>query len=207
MAWRQRLMLVGIATLAPAAQAIFINEFHYDNAGADSGEGVEIAGHAGADLSGYQIALYNGSNGQVYRSVQLKGVLGDQQNGFGTAFFDVGSLQNGGPDGIALLDGSGQVVQFLSYEGAFQATDGAAIGQMSQDIGIVQDGTDPVGMSLQLVGTGLDAGAFTWALGAASYGMINNDQTFDMAPVPLPGALPALLGGTTLLGWVGRRRT
>lgn len=31
----------------------WINEFHYDNDGADSGEFVEVAGEAGLDLSGW----------------------------------------------------------------------------------------------------------------------------------------------------------
>ncbi len=36
-----------------AASTIFINEIHYDNTGGDAGEGVEIAGPAGTDLSGW----------------------------------------------------------------------------------------------------------------------------------------------------------
>ena len=35
--------------------AVFINELHYDDAGNDSGEGVEIAGPAGTSLTGYTI--------------------------------------------------------------------------------------------------------------------------------------------------------
>jgi hypothetical protein len=34
---------------------VFINEIHYDNAGTDVGEGVEIAGTAGMDLTGWSI--------------------------------------------------------------------------------------------------------------------------------------------------------
>lgn len=188
-----------------SAHAVFINEFHYDNAGADTGEGVELVGQAGTNLAGYQILLYNGSTGSVYRSVSLKGTLGDQDNGFGAAFFDVGSLQNGGPDGMALLDAGGNVLQFLSYEGAFAATDGAAAGLMSQDVGVVQDGTDPAGLSLQLVGTGLGPADFQWVLGSASYGAVNADQVFNMAPVPLPATFPAMVAATAALGFVRRR--
>ncbi len=43
------------------ATAVFINEFHYDNAGTDSGEFVEIAGAAGTDLTGWKVVLYNGN--------------------------------------------------------------------------------------------------------------------------------------------------
>ena len=44
----------------------FINEIHYDNAGGDTGEFVEIAGAAGTDLTGWKIVLYNGANGATF---------------------------------------------------------------------------------------------------------------------------------------------
>ncbi|MBA3309516.1 MAG: hypothetical protein H0U28_05570, partial [Nocardioidaceae bacterium] len=43
------------------ATEIFVNELHYDNAGTDAGEFIEIAGPAGADLTGWSLALYNGT--------------------------------------------------------------------------------------------------------------------------------------------------
>ena len=46
---------------------VFISEIHYDNAGTDAGEAVEVFGPAGTDLSGWSIVLYNGANGQTYR--------------------------------------------------------------------------------------------------------------------------------------------
>ena len=42
---------------------IFISEFHYDNAGADAGEFVEVTAPAGTDLTGWSIVLYNGTGG------------------------------------------------------------------------------------------------------------------------------------------------
>ena len=35
---------------------VFINEFHYDNDGADAGEFVEVAGPAGTSLNGWSFA-------------------------------------------------------------------------------------------------------------------------------------------------------
>ncbi len=32
---------------------VFINEIHYDNTGADTGEAIEVAGPAGTDLTGW----------------------------------------------------------------------------------------------------------------------------------------------------------
>ncbi|MGZ9100231.1 MAG: Calx-beta domain-containing protein, partial [Brevundimonas sp.] len=52
--------------VAPAGPPPFINEFHYDNPGSDTGEFIEIAGAAGTDLTGYSLVLYNGSNGTTY---------------------------------------------------------------------------------------------------------------------------------------------
>jgi hypothetical protein len=45
---------------------VFINEIHYDNTGTDVGEGVEIAGTAGTDLTGWSIIPYNGNGGVSY---------------------------------------------------------------------------------------------------------------------------------------------
>ncbi|MCB0302077.1 MAG: endonuclease I, partial [Calditrichaeota bacterium] len=83
---------------------MFINEIHYDNDGTDIGEGVEIAGPAGTDLSGWQIVLYNGATGASYGTINLSGVIADQDNGFGTLAFFRAGIQNGDPDGLALVD-------------------------------------------------------------------------------------------------------
>ncbi len=74
----------------------------------------------------------------------------DQQNGYGTLFFAIAGLQNGAPDGIALVKPDNSVVLFLSYEGSFTATDGPAIGLTSTDIGVLEAGTEALGLSLQL---------------------------------------------------------
>lgn len=71
------LLLVAIfATLFSYAQTeVFINEIHYDNAGADSGEGVEISGPAGTDLTGWRLLFYNGSGGAVLNIQSLTGII------------------------------------------------------------------------------------------------------------------------------------
>lgn len=175
---------------------IWINEFHYDDAGADTGEFVEIAGLAGTDLSGYSIVLYNGSNGQSYNTVSLSGVIGDQQNGFGTISFPYpdtssGTIQNGAPDGIALL-GPGGVVEFISYEGTFTASNGPAAGLLSRDVGAFEPG-NAEGTSVSRVGTVDEASDFTWQTTTATPGGVNTGQTLGT------GALPALsIGDVTV---------
>lgn len=163
-----------------AAADPWINELHYDNDGADTGEFVEIAGEAGADLSNYQIVAYNGNNGQQYKTVSLSGTIPNQQNGYGTLAFLISSLQNGAPDGIALVETGGTVVQFLSYEGSFTAADGPANGMTSTDIGVSESSTTTVGHSLQLSGTGNVYADFAWQSPASNtQGSKNTGQTFQ----------------------------
>ncbi|GAB3818179.1 hypothetical protein GCM10028895_15120 [Pontibacter rugosus] len=163
----------------PSSTIVFINELHYDNAGADTDEGVEVAGLAGTNLEGWQLIGYNGSNGSSYTTVNLTGSLPNQQAGFGTLFFPIAGLQNGSPDGIALINPAGEVVQFLSYEGVFAAVGGPADGLMSKDIGVAEASDSPVGYSLQLTGAGSSYEAFAWTASSASnYGQVNTNQTF-----------------------------
>ena len=176
---------VSNAEIAPSftqnPATVFINELHYDNDGADTGEAVEIAGPAGTDLSSWSVALYNGSASQrnVYDTVELSGTIPDQNSGYGTLSFAREGIQNGSPDALALVDGSGTLVQFLSYEGDFVAEGGPAAGKTSTDIGVQEGSSTPVGSSLQLVGTGTTYQDFTWASPAAdSFGSVNGEQSF-----------------------------
>ncbi len=94
-------------------------------------------------------------------------------------------VQNGAPDGVALVNGS-SVVQFLSYEGTFTGVGGAANGLLSTDIGVAEAGTEAVGLSIGLTGTGTTYGDFTWTTGLD-----------DSPAAPNPGQT---------FGEVGRRR-
>lgn len=172
---------VDITSTTLASPVAWINEFHYDNTGTDAGEFIEIAGPAGLDLSGYSIELYSGSDGRVYNTRALSGILPDQSNGIGTLSFSypTDGIQNGSPDGIALID-SGTVLYFISYEGSFTATNGTAVGLTSTDIGVSEPANTPVGQSLQLTGTGRQYHDFSWSAPAAeSPGGINAGQTIN----------------------------
>ncbi|MCB0217174.1 MAG: hypothetical protein KDH92_11090 [Chloroflexi bacterium] len=167
---------------ASAQTAVFINELHYDNSGTDADEGVEVAGPAGTDLTGWSVALYNGNGGAVYDTIALSGTIPDQGNGFGTLYFLRAGIQNGAPDGLALVDGASNPIQFLSYEGSFVAVGGPANGLTSTDIGVFEDGTEAPGLSLQLQGSGNAYEDFDWAgpIGH-SRGLVNAGQTFVAA--------------------------
>src|SRR5574341_1668441 len=166
---------------ALAQTSVFINEIHYDNTGADAGEAIEVAGPAGTDLTGWSIVLYNGLNGAVYDTDVLSGTIPNLCNGFGVMVlnYPANGIQNGPPDGIALVNPSNAVIQFLSYEGSFTAVDGPANGMISTDIGIAEAGTEPLGQSLQLSGTGQFYQDFTWNSPAAStFGACNTGKNF-----------------------------
>ncbi len=200
---RSRLLIALIATMfglsviayqmydarsAYAATAVFINEIHYDNAGTDAGEFIEVAGPAGTSLTGYSIVLYNGAGGASYDTDALSGVIPNQQGGFGTVSLGYPSngIQNGSPDGVALVGPGSVLIQFLCYEGTFAAVGGPAAGQTCTDIGVSQAGADPIGNSLFLIGSGTTYEDFTWSgPGDDSPGAVNNGQTFavgDLAP-------------------------
>ncbi len=197
------IVVAAVAASAPAravvdpSSTVFINELHYDNAGTDAGEAVEIAALAGTDLAGWSVVLYNGSNGAPYDTDALSGVVADQSGGFGTVALTYASngIQNGAPDGLALVDPLGGVEQFLSYEGTFTAVGGPADGLASTDIGVLQAGSEPVGSSLALIGTGGTYGSFTWtATSDDSFGAVNPGQTFSTSGPALPVATcPAAL--------------
>jgi hypothetical protein len=192
---------------SPAPTTVWINEIHYDNTGTDADEAIEIAGPAGTDLTGWSIVLYNGATGAIYLpTATLSGTIADAGSGFGVAAvtYDVNGIQNGAPDGIALVDAASVVRQFLSYEGTFTAVGGAANGLMSTDIGVAEVGTEPLGRSLALTGTGTTYQDFTWnAPAAASIASVNPGQSFGVVPdAPVTatcgGTLSAVEGGSSV---------
>ncbi len=171
---------------------VYVNEIHYDNIGADLNESIEVAGPAGTNLSNYLLYLYNGQGGLTYapgNPFYLNGIIPDQGNGYGTLCFSVPGIQNGSPDGLALVYyPSGalfpEVVQFISYEGSFPANNGPALGDTSQDIGVWESTTTPIGFSLQLSGIGFTYEDFLLTGGwqmpdTATCGLPNNNQTFQ----------------------------
>ncbi|HEY8193140.1 MAG TPA: lamin tail domain-containing protein [Gaiellaceae bacterium] len=102
----------------PAESAkLVINEVDYDQAGADANGFVEIhnTGGSAADLSNVDLVAVNGGDGAEYGREQLTGSLA--AGGYLAVAIE---LQNGAPDGIALLDGT-TLVDALSYEGPITA--------------------------------------------------------------------------------------
>jgi hypothetical protein len=186
-----------IATEATAAKPMpWINEMHYDNAGADAGEFVEVAlpldGPAAAQVS---VTLYNGKGKAPYWGPALLSeapfvrgevvTFGTDGGGGGVALYSAArsGIQNGGSDGVALAV-AGAAIQFLSYEGVIDGgVGGTAAGIVSTDVGVKEGATTAATTSLSLQGRGSGYPAFVWAAGvAATPGARNAGQTIDAPP-------------------------
>jgi imidazolonepropionase-like amidohydrolase len=119
---------------------LVINEVDYDMVGTDNAEFIEIYNPSGAaaDLTGIAIILVNGSNNASYDTIDLSSAGSLPGHGYlvvggpnvtpatGALKLDPGwttdKVQNGAPDGMALVDTSAlTVIDALSYEGSITA--------------------------------------------------------------------------------------
>lgn len=166
--------------------AVRITELHYDNVGTDTGEAVEIEGPAGTDLTGWSVVLYNGNGGASYDTHALTGTIPAMCNARGVVRIDypVNGIQNGSPDGLALVSPNG-VVEFFSYEGTFAATNGPANGKTSTDIGVSEnpDNSVAIGQSLQ---RRPDNGAW-FGPAAATFGACNTTPSSSGSSISFSG--------------------
>ncbi|WP_335973352.1 hypothetical protein [Gaetbulibacter jejuensis] len=182
---KKKYSLVLIAFLCLTAtgfgQTPWINEIHYDNNGIDLDEGVEIAVPIGYSCAGtLEVIPYNGNGGASYTPTGVVPTTGGTtSNGVTFYWVPISGLQNGAPDGLALVC-NGVLIQFLSYEGSFTASNGPANGITSTDIGMSEAGTSAVGQSLQLQGTGCQYSDFSWTGSSAhSRNIVNSSQTIN----------------------------
>lgn len=188
-----------------SAQAtVVIQEVLYDGPGTDPDDVfTELFGAPGTDLDGWSLQGVNGTNGEVYRTIDLSGFIFPEDGIFVLATASANSAlalqrdfianvdwQNG-PDGILLMDGL-TVIDALQYgdagvynagEGLF-ATDVAGIESLSRDV----------------LGTDTNNNAVDFSVTAASPGV-------GPSVVPLPAAVWLLASGLGLLGVIRRRRS
>ncbi|MFI5936721.1 ExeM/NucH family extracellular endonuclease [Actinoplanes sp. NPDC051494] len=156
---------LGLSFAGPAAAADdpvspFISEIHYDNVGTDSGEAIEVQAPVGFDLAGWKVVLYNGANNAAYDTKTLSAVV--PAAGVVVQTYPADGVQNGSPDGVALVRPDGTVAEFLSYEGTLLT---------SVDIGVAESNATPVGYSLQKIDG-------TWREAAPnSFGALNGGTT------------------------------
>ena len=184
--WVGAAVVVLLVPAVPLASgAPLLNEFHYDNAGTDQDEFLEVVLTGATAADDVTVTLYNGNGGAPYDTYNVggaftfHGTLADG-NRYYSLLLPSNGLQNGSPDGIA-VDLSGAAVEFWSYEGTFVALGGPADGSTSVDVGVAEASGVPIGSSLQRIEFGA-----TWILteGSSTRGDVN---------VPEPATL-ALLG-------------
>lgn len=175
-------------TVATAQTDFWINEFHYDNAGVDLGEFVEVVGPSDfQDLSSLRLTLYNGGDGNPYGTAHTLDTFTVGLHYDGYTFYSkrISGLQNGAPDGMA-LDLNGTVLDTLSYEGSFLGASGPATGILFADIGLFQSDTTPAGSALGWVGGPARSNGSWNGLPEATPGDLNPGQWLA---VPEPGPI------------------
>src|SRR5436190_15047181 len=90
-----------LACAAASAQTtVRFSEIHYDNAGTDINEAIEVSGPAGFDVTGWTVVLYNGGSGAstVYDTKTLTGAIPATCGGRGVLVinYPTNGIQNGG---------------------------------------------------------------------------------------------------------------
>lgn len=128
-----------------SAQEKFISEIYFFSGNTGEEEAIEIAGPTGTSLEGWTLLLYDGATGLVYNEHTFGAnaifpynvTLEEQDYGTIVQYYGVDGIQDGSTngDGVAMVNPDGLVTEFWSYDGAFLAVDGAALGQMSENIG------------------------------------------------------------------------
>ncbi|HIG26692.1 MAG TPA: hypothetical protein EYQ50_02405 [Verrucomicrobiales bacterium] len=178
----------------------WVNEFHYDNKGADTGEFVEVGiPNQFEALTDLRLTLYNGGNGKSYGESFLLSDFdsGETSDGYRIVSRFISGLQNGSPDGFA-LDVNGELVEFISYEGSFTAISGPAEGRTSTDVVVIQTGSGSSSGSLGLTGAIMEGNRGIWSeISDASPGLFNSGQLIEVVPEPGMGLL--VLVGSLLM--------
>ena len=179
-------------TVSNAPPSLIINEVDYDNIGTDSNEFVEIynAGSTTVNLTNVALAFVNGANNieylryslaaagslpsHQYLVVSSTNVVASGLHLYFTAAQD--SVQNGAPDGIALIEGQ-RILDKLSYEGSMTAANVVGIGIVSLVEGTV------------LAGSVLDSNTTQGSLARIPDGTDTNDANTDwkFTTTPTPG--------------------
>lgn len=178
----------------------WINEFHYQNAGPDSSEFVEIARELGVVAKSNAIqedevvlTLYNGTGGRSYASFSGDDIAESENSPSGYQLFSVNTegIQNGDPDGLS-LSVDGEIVQFISYGETFTAIDGPAQDYESIDVGVTEPESTSANTSIGLTGTGESYHDFTWAVSDSSTKGFENAGQLFLDPVVSNEESPAV---------------
>ncbi len=173
-------------------QHLVINEIDYDQPGTDTDEFIEIynPGNVAADVSNVAIVFVNGANNLEYARVKLNGMIpatGYLVVASATVNVDLNAvkvlfgaatnnIQNGNPDGVALLDTqSGEILDALSYGGSITA---AQINGLMGTRSLVE------GMATAAKDSGTSAGALIRNPNGQDTDNASADWVFSTTPTP-----------------------
>ncbi len=199
--------LLLLFTMLHALPNAWINEIHYDNAGADQNEFVEVvvASPEMYSLIDLSLYMYNGYNGEHYCMDCISEFTPGERIGpyqFYT-WFQRG-IQND-TEGMILVYHD-TLVDIIAYEGSFTGTLAPAEGLLFPDVGVAETGSSPVTSSIYLSGLpGSD-----WLYGTASTpGYENPGQNLSeiLTPVELAYFEAEVSGGHILLTWKSESET
>ena len=144
-----------------------LNEIHYDNAGADIAEFIEIRAETGLNIRSFSLEFYDGASGALYGDAVLLRALPVSSDGvYDYYVIDAAGLADD-IGGVALVNGV-EVIDAIAYEGSFTASDGTASGVDFEDIGVAQDPNTALGQSLQRQEDGSWAGPIDDTRGVAN---------------------------------------
>ncbi len=184
----------------PPASRVLINEVDYDNAGSDNAEYVELfnPGTSSVPIDNMAVVLVNGGSsppaeygratltgslaGGAYMICGISGQTLTLPSGVTVVDFmngasAVSGIQNGAPDGVALIDTSaGTVLDALSYEGSITAATITGItGSVSLVEGTATSVADSGDGSLSRLpnGSDTDDASVDWGTGMSTPGAAN----------------------------------
>ncbi len=179
-------------------EKVYLNEINHYQGNPAADRGVEVAGPAETDLTGYWIVLY-GSNGIAYDTLALSGMVPNLSGeGAGVLWFALPTLEVA-HGGIALYNSVTEVlVQFVSYRGdGISALESVAEGVTSENIG---GSSGRPGASMQLIGAGNCPSDFLWTnVSPTTPGFLNGGQSF--LPVELIDFRARPAGEAVRLSW------
>ncbi|MBK7094348.1 MAG: T9SS type A sorting domain-containing protein [Saprospiraceae bacterium] len=161
-----------------------INEFNYEGESNTEFVEVYIPDPQPTKIKSYFVELYNGTNGTKYAEKSLDSMnvtTGDAGTFYVWENIDI---QNGSPDGIALIGECGDVIEFKSYEGIFTASEGKAKGIKSVDVGVAEISNYPGNSSLQLIGQ-----SWEYTVGYNTRGKVNSSGPCNIITTGLKDTL------------------
>lgn len=174
------LTILVVCSNCVAAQEVFISEIFFHSGESGIAEAVEVAGPAGTILDGWQLVLYDGETGTMYdehtftaADVMLPtDTIDGEFYGVVVKSYGLDGIQDGSPDGVALINPEGEVDEFWSYGGTFTANDGPAAGRLAKPTLSAETVMYYVGYSIQMCRPCNDWNYEIWEMLAETIGKI-----------------------------------